>query len=368
MTDLNARQRIAETLLDSALDADGFAPCPGRDKHTSRAGRRDFRVMLEGAPTGTCFHASCAAEVEAFNLELRRRIARAESGHNGEHGTGATFGADVARLPQPQRTPKHPPFDKGKLESFAARCPRAVSLAWLRACSPVPVAEPKMQGRETALHFLRTLYGPSEPVLIFTKQWSQGDFIWQGERGTFRLGDAPRVDEVASPLPRGGSEGVWFLCQPVTGEWCVNPYASNRAEAPKLGRRHGGCVTAWRYLVLESDVADAATWLRALVLLPLPISAIYTSGGKSIHALVRVDAECKASWDDLRNALLPVLCPLGADAAAMTAVRLSRLPGMFRHGTRNKEGQRIAYDPPRLQELAWLNPEPSALPIAELVN
>jgi hypothetical protein len=127
-------------------------------------------------------------------------------------------------------------------------------------------------------------------------------------------------------------------------------------------------VSAWRYLVLESDVAEAAMWLRALVLLPLPIAAIYTSGGKSIHALVRVDAECKTAWDALRNDLLPVLCPLGADAAAMTAVRLSRLPGMFRHGTRDKEGKRIAYNPPRLQELAWLNPEPLALPLVELVH
>jgi len=367
MMDLNTRRSIAEALLECALDADGFAPCPGRDKHTSRAGHRDFRVMLEGAPTGTCFHASCAAEVEAFNLELRRRIARAESGHE-HNGSVTTWGDDVARAPQAQRTPKHPPFDKGKLESFAARCAVPVSLAWLRERSPVAVPEPRLQGRETALLFLRTLYAASERVLIFTKQWSQGDFLWQRESGTFRVGDAPTVAEVASPLPRGGSEGVWFLAQPVTGKWCVNPYATSRDEAPKLGRRHGGCVSAWRYLVLESDVAEAATWLRALVLLPLPLAAIYTSGGKSIHALVRVDAECKTAWDALRNDLLPVLCPLGADAAAMTAVRLSRLPGMFRHGTRDKEGKRIAYNPPRLQELAWLNPEPLALPLVELVH
>jgi len=36
-------------------------------------------------------------------------------------------------------------------------------------------------------------------------------------------------------------------------------------------------VTAWRYLVLESDVAEAGQWLNLLVQLPLPIAAIYTS-------------------------------------------------------------------------------------------
>lgn len=369
MIDLATRRRLAESLLGVPLDADGFAPCPGREKHSTRSGGRDFRVMLEGAPTGTCFHTSCAAEVEAFNLELRRRIGRAESPRNGSEGEHAsTWGEDVARPPQALRTPKHPPFDPAKLASFAARCSEPVSLAWLRERSPVPVSDPKAQGRETALEFLRTLYAPSERVLIFTRQWSQGDFIWLGEGGTFRLGEAANVAEVASPIPKGGSEGVWFLCQPVTGEWSVNPYTTNREESPKLGRRHGGSVTSWRFLVLESDVADAASWLRAVVQLPLPIAAIYTSGGKSIHALARVDAESKAAWDDLRNDLLPVLCPIGADAAAMTAVRLSRLPGMFRHGTRGKDGKHIAYNPPRLQELAWLNPEPIARPILELVH
>jgi hypothetical protein len=120
-------------------------------------------------------------------------------------------------------------------------------------------------------------------------------------------------------------------------------------------------------LVLESDTADAAQWLSALVQLPLPIVAIYTSGGKSIHALVRVDARSKSEWDALRNDLLPVLCPLGADPAAMTAVRLTRLPGMFRHGTRGKNGELLRYSRPRMQELLWLNPDAPARPILDLV-
>jgi hypothetical protein len=66
-------------------------------------------------------------------------------------------------------------------------------------------------------------------------------------------------------------------------------------------------------------------WLRALVLLPLPIAAIYTSGGQSIHALVRMDAEDKPTFDAIRDELVQVVCPLGADAAAMTAVGTGRI-------------------------------------------
>jgi hypothetical protein len=90
-------------------------------------------------------------------------------------------------------------------------------------------------------------------------------------------------------------------------------------------------------------------WLAALAQLPLKIAAIYTSGGKSIHALVRLDASTKAEWDAVRDKIKPILVPLGADPAAMTAVRLSRLPQTLR----GKAPQRLLY----------LNPQPTEDPI-----
>ena len=44
------------------------------------------------------------------------------------------------------------------------------------------------------------------------------------------------------------------------------------------------------------------------------------------------------------------------DAAAMTPVRLSRLPGCMRHGATGENGTYFKYDQPRLQELLYLNP------------
>ena len=363
---LSLRRSIAAAMLGGDLDADGFARCPGEAKHTARTGPRDFCVRLDGAPTGFCFHDSCAGEVEAFNLELRRRIARAEA--DGRPGPPAVdLGAGVAPVPRRPRKPKRPAFDPAALEALARRCPvpaRELSEDWLRARSPVPVPAPEEQGRETAAAFLAALYGPGEAVLVFTRQTSQGCFAWHGGR-SFRLGDAPGVRAVPSALPTGGAEGVWFLAQPVTGKWQPSPYA--RGGPPKLGRRHGGCVTAWRFLVIESDTAPPALWLPALVQMPLPVAAIFTSGGRSIHALAQVEADTKAAFDALRDSLLPVLCPLGADGAAMTAVRLSRLPGMLRHGTRGKDGAVIRYEKPRLQRLIYLNPGAPVAPISELI-
>ena len=125
-------------------------------------------------------------------------------------------------------------------------------------------------------------------------------------------------------------------------------------------------VTSFRYAVLESDVAPEPLWIKALVKLPVPIVAIYSSGGKSLHALIRIDAGDKLHWDRIvrgtnqgsaarTTGLMRVVCPLGADPAALTAVRLTRLPFCMREGTSGKEGY-VRYERPRLQELIYLNP------------
>jgi hypothetical protein len=73
---------------------------------------------------------------------------------------------------------------------------------------------------------------------------------------------------------------------------------------------------------------------------------LYGSGGRSIHALVRVDAICKEQWDQIvRHEIGPVLVPLGVCMESLTAVRLCRLP----HFMRIEKG--------RLQQLFLSQPE-----------
>ena len=365
LASLAIRRSITAGMLGHELDADGYAPCPGEAMHTHRTARRDFRVILEGAPTGYCFHGSCAEEVDSFNRELRSRIGKAEALRGPQ--PAYPLGSAIPPPPQQARRPKRPPFDPQRLADFASRATAPVTEEWLVERSPVAVPPSNQQGPETAASFLRALYTRGERVLIFTRQWSQGDFLWtDGE--AYRLAERPGLAAVASPLPSGGPEGCWFLCNPVLGKW--RPNTGNLAPdgSVRLGRRHGTCVTSWRFLVLESDEAPAEQWLRALVQLPLPIVAAYTSGGRSIHALARVDARTKEEFDSLRDDLLPILCPLGADPAAMTAVRLSRLPGMLRHGGRTKAGKVESYPRPRLQRLLWLHPDAPAAPILDLVK
>jgi hypothetical protein len=138
---------------------------------------------------------------------------------------------------------------------------------------------------------------------------------------------------------------VWYLCQPVTGEWKPNPRVTDDHGRPRLSRRSEEVVTSWRYLVLESDNAPEDLWLNFLAQVPLPIAAIYTSGGKSIHALVKVDVGSKAEWDRIKKMIMPLFSKLGADPAALTAVRLTRLPCCMRGN--------------RPQRLLFLDPDPA---------
>lgn len=199
-----------------------------------------------------------------------------------------------------------------------------------------------------AASFLEYLYAPGERVLVFTDWRSQGDFLFEaGGRGGFRLSAQRGVKAVRSALPAGGENGVWYLVQPVTGGWEVNQKHLQGSDQPaKWTRRSEVNVTAWRYLVLENDTIPEKEWLKVLGNLPFPLAAMYTSGGRSVHALVRWEMGSKPEWDRLRDIVRRVLCPLGADPGAMSAVRLSRLPGCRRGNG--------------MQELIYLNPSPEA--------
>jgi len=61
---------------------------------------------------------------------------------------------------------------------------------------------------------------------------------------------------------------------------------------------------------------------------------------------------------------MDLVCPLGADPGALTAVRLTRLPFCFREGTKPKDGPYIRYEKPRLQELLYLAPVHLTKPMA----
>ena len=213
-------------------------------------------------------------------------------------------------------------FDPAALERAAGGFrPR---LDWFASRSYV---DPALTSSE---EFLSLLY-VGEKVLIFSDDRSQGQALWPDD-----------------PIPEPSERGMWFLGNPVDGLSHENP------RTGKPSRRSEESVTSWRYALLESDSADPSVWLGALAKSSLPIAAIYSSGGRSVHALIRVRGaegdlggpESKESWDRWARLQKPHLSRLGADPKALTAVRLTRLPQQ----QRPEKG--------RLQKLLYVNPMP----------
>jgi hypothetical protein len=182
--------------------------------------------------------------------------------------------------------------------------------------------------------YLARVYYPPEKVLVFTEFKSQGQALWSHEMRSHHL-------------PTSGPDGVWYLINPVDGLRHPNPRQNG-----KLSRRSQESITSFRYALLESDEADQDQWLRLLATVPFKIVAVYYSGGRSVHALVHVGADDKASWDSLVAPVKPLLTLVGADPAALTAVRLSRLPQAWR-------GE-------RQQRLIYLNPMADGTPILQM--
>src|SRR4029077_15958086 len=86
------------------------------------------------------------------------------------------------------------------------------------------------------------------------------------------------------------------------------------------------CLSAWRYGLIESDERPQELLLKAVVQFRLPIVAIYDSGKRSVHTLVRFDAKSKEDLDLLLAKYENDQVTLGACPGSLTARRLTRLP------------------------------------------
>ena len=183
--------------------------------------------------------------------------------------------------------------------------------------------------------FLKRLYG-GKHNLVFTDQQTQGKLAWHDQ-----------VPEAAvDGILANNTEGAWVMVNPVDGQF----KAIERLG--KKSRRAEENLVAYEYLLIESDSVDLELWLRVLsqhlysdLTTYLPIVSVTTSGSKSAHALVRVNAKDRADYLEKASEIADVLVPLGADPAAMSAVRLTRVPGCMRKDTG------------KAQTLIYFNPE-----------
>lgn len=111
--------------------------------------------------------------------------------------------------------------------------------------------------------------------------------------------------------------GAWIRFNPLDGRGCKNEN-----------------VTDFRYALVESDTMEIEKQNAVIRELELPVACLVHSGGKSLHAVVRVDA---ADYPEYRKRVdyLYHICEkngLKVDSQNRNPSRLSRMPGIMRNG------------------------------------
>ena len=135
---------------------------------------------------------------------------------------------------------------------------------------------------------------------------------------------------------------------PFTGGWA--PKKSGAGNT----RRGDNCVQHYRFSMAEFDDLSLPDQLAFWSQVELPIVALIHSGGKSVHAWLKVDnVTSLEQWDkQVKQELYAAyLGPMGVDSSCKNAARLSRMPGHFRQ------------DKGQLQQLLYLDPKGQGGPI-----
>ena len=187
---------------------------------------------------------------------------------------------------------------------------------------------PKWNPVEDFKRYLRALYQPDEYVSWVTEAKQDEDGKWKpAGKGTYWKTCADTLkqldkhpDDIAATIGDYDHEaGAWIRFNPMSGEGVNN---SN--------------VTAFRFALVESDTMALDAQYRMYRKLNLPIAAMVTSGGKSIHAIVHIDAANAAEYRDRVEMLYTILANKGmvVDTQNKNPSRLSRLPGCIRGNSR----------------------------------
>ncbi|MDK9899819.1 hypothetical protein, partial [Klebsiella pneumoniae] len=154
---------------------------------------------------------------------------------------------------------------------------------------------------------------------------------WQDEDGKWKPGNKGSYDRTAGQLIEalthcGDDIGsVLGDYNPEAGAWIrFNPMDGKGVKNDN--------VTEFRYALVESDNMSLEKQNAIMRELELPIAALLYSGGKSIHAIVRVDA---ADYNEYRKRVdyLYDVCKkngLTNDNQNRNPSRLSRMPGVVR--------------------------------------
>lgn len=205
---------------------------------------------------------------------------------------------------------------------------RAVDPTWVEEAE-IEEPGPEWEGWRDLAAYLEAVFEPEEVVGYVTDAWldeSKGKWL-PSRKGPHDRTAEELVQAVKKYGPDLGASigepnpeaGAWIRFNPLDGAGVRN---DNVAE--------------FRHALVESDSLPFGKQVAIIRELRLPVTALVSSGGKSAHAVVRVDA---GDYDEYRRRVdeLYRICRdngLPVDTQNKNPSRLSRMPGVMRGGRR----------------------------------
>lgn len=257
---------------------------------------------------------------------------RSGAGLAATNGSGSRSNRAALVVPQRQRSAL-PVRSEAAVERFLGgfRCEEADLLE--RSPAQLPA-----RTENDAAFLLERLFQPNELVNIVS---AFGDST--GKPHPTGYGRTQTQTEWLANIARNGPPtslaGTWIRLNPTDGRGVLDTN-----------------IVSFRFLLLESDALPLDLQISFFARLPLPISAIISSGGRSLHAWVKIDAETITDFRAISARIYAALIQFGIDRANKNPGRLSRLPGVPRE---------IGGSGDKRQKLIYLNPEPIGQRIIE---
>jgi len=207
-----------------------------------------------------------------------------------------------------------------------------VLLLYGEAISPVKPGNPEQQTAQQ----LTALFPPEAKVAVSTN-----------------LSKVVTIHPGSQPPQRASTKGVYFKV--------------NALIRPPSGSNGGVCDsdTGFDLVMLELDAASMpaqrSLW-SSLIALGLPVVSLTFSGGKSLHAILRVNAATREEYRTCASALLGLLAPFAPDITSKNPSRYTRLAGC----------SKIGKSKTTVQEMSYLNPDAAVwtpdLPCNDLIR
>lgn len=187
----------------------------------------------------------------------------------------------------------------------------------------LPMEELEEEPWQMAVRYLETLFYPDETVnFVHEAVFREDKQKWQ----PIGTGHVFKSSILINKLKKKKNlEDVFGTINPEAGAWIrINPTTGASNED----------VTRYAYALVESDKLEIEDQKKLLINFNLPIAAMVESGGKSVHAIVKIDAENEAEYKQRVSFLFDWLAKYQfiVDMNNKNAGRLSRLPGAERNG------------------------------------